>query len=171
MLTIKINDKLQVRPITIEDTDNVVRWRNNERVRNNFLYRDAFTAEIHRGWLETKVASGEVLQFIISEVKTVGIYDIGSVFFKYIDYDKKSAEYGIFIGEDDAVGHDYGNMVAGWAVSYARDVLQLDSLMLRVLADNISAVKSYESAGFVPYEVKENYIDGRNLVFMRVVFK
>lgn len=160
-------NKLQIRSIETSDTDNIVKWRNNERVRNNFLYRETFTPEGHMKWMETKVATGEVEQFIIGVVDDQTVRDIGSVYFRDIDRDKKSAEYGIFIGEDDAVGFGYGKMTAKWAVGYAREIMGLDSMILRVLADNISAVKSYENAGFVPYEKQENFIDGRDLIFMR----
>lgn len=161
--------KLRIRSIEMSDTENIVKWRNNERVRNNFLYRELFTVEGHTEWMNTKVASGEVEQFIIGVVGDAeNVCDIGSVYFRDIDHAGGCAEYGIFIGEDSAVGHGYGNLTAGWAVQYAREVMGLKYLILRVLADNVSAIKSYENAGFVPYMVHKNYIDGyRDLVLMR----
>ena len=30
-------EKVYLRPMTIEDTDKIVRWRNNPRVRKNFI--------------------------------------------------------------------------------------------------------------------------------------
>ena len=60
-----IGKNLTLRPITLVDTPLIVRWRNIDFVRNNFLYREKFTEEIHKHWLETKVATGEVVQFII----------------------------------------------------------------------------------------------------------
>ena len=58
-------EHIYLRPIGEEDTDRIVAWRNQERVRHNFIYQKPFTREGHEAWLRTKVASGEVVQFII----------------------------------------------------------------------------------------------------------
>ncbi len=138
--------KIYLRPITMEDTERIVKWRNNERVRNNFIYREVFTEEIHRKWMETKVASGEVVQFIICQLEDDK--PVGSVYLRDIDKTTEQAEYGIFIGDDDALGLGYGNEAATLMCSYAADVVQLKKLILRVFVDNIAAKKSYEYAGF-----------------------
>lgn len=160
---ISLQQNISVRPIEMDDTLNVVKWRNNERVINNFLYRGEFNEETHKEWMRTKVASGEVRQFIIEE------YDrpVGSVYFRDIDMENQTAEYGIFIGEDDGIGHGIGTAVAKWAVEYAQKEMNLKTLFLRVIADNVAAIKSYEKAGFVSYEIKPDFIDGRDLVFMK----
>lgn len=163
---IRVDENIIVRPITMEDTDMVVRWRQNPRVLQNFLYRGPFTAEIHRNWMETKVASGEVIQFIIEENEN----PVGSVYYRDIDADNRTAEYGIFIGDDEAVGHGVGSKIAAWAVGYAKNVLHTSVLKLRALADNTAAVKSYEKAGYKVYDKTEDYIDGRTLLFMKVDF-
>ena len=165
-------EHIYLRPIGEEDTDRIVAWRNQERVRHNFIYQKPFTREGHEAWLRTKVASGEVVQFIICEKETDR--PVGSVYFRDIDRENKKAEYGIFIGEEDAAGKGIGTETARQAVAYARDVLKLHKLMLRVFADNIGAVKSYEKAGFVreAYLKDEICQDGRyrDLLLMAVRF-
>ena len=64
-LPILTGEKVVLRPITDADTDNIVRWRNTPSVRDNFIFRQTFTPEMHRNWLKTKVATGEVVQYII----------------------------------------------------------------------------------------------------------
>ena len=146
----KTGDKVCIRPITREDTDLVVKWRNNERVRQNFVYREHFTNEIHEKWLEDKVFSGQVVQMIICE-KNNNNRPVGSVYFRYEDDDRTEAEYGIFIGEDDAIGKGYGSETARLAVEYAREI-GIKRLMLRVFCYNSAAIKSYENAGFKEYQ-------------------
>ncbi|SDB37264.1 GNAT family N-acetyltransferase [Butyrivibrio sp. INlla16] len=154
-------DKVYLREITYDDTPMVVKWRNNPRVRNNFIYREVFTDEIHNNWMKTKVETGEVVQLIICPKDDAadgeGTGDnaerpVGSVYLRDIDMTEKTAEYGIFIGEDDAIGHGYGNEAAELMCRYAASKLGLKRLILRVFADNISALKSYEHAGFVKTE-------------------
>lgn len=140
------SDAIYLRMMQIADTDSIIAWRNNPRVRHNFIYQDLFTPEGHLHWVHTQVETGHVVQFVICE-KATG-RGIGSVYFRDIDSGEKSAEYGIFIGEDDAVGRGYGTQAARLALSYAFEELQLQSVFLRVFADNTGARKSYEKAGF-----------------------
>ncbi len=160
-----------LRPITLDDTDHIVKWRNSDRVRKNFIYQKPFTTEGHLNWMETKVAAGEVIQFMICEKDG---RPVGSVYFRDIDPINRKAEYGIFIGEADAAGKGYGTLTAKAAVDYAREKMGLHKLMLRVFEDNRGAVRSYEKAGFVQEAClkDEFWQDGkwRSLLLMAVIF-
>lgn len=160
-----VNDKLSVRPITMDDTDLIVEWRNKPRVMNNFLIREPITREDHERWMRDKVGSGLVRQFIIIEHTAGGDRPIGSVYVRDIDMDARTAEYGIFIGEDEALGHGYGNDIVNWAVDYARD-MGLRTFSLRVLSGNEPAIRSYTQAGFEQVSFEADYIDGRDLIHM-----
>lgn len=164
---------IYLRPITMEDTEHIVRWRNSQRVRQNFIYQAEFTKEGHEAWMRNKVACGEVIQFIICLEEQDR--PVGSVYFRDIDARDKKAEYGIFIGEADAAGKGIGSETARLAVSYAQDVMKLHKLMLRVFADNKAAVRSYEKAGFVQegYLKDEHFINGayRDLMLMAIIFE
>ena len=140
-------EKIALRRILRTDTPLVVRWRNNPRVRKCFVYREEFTEKSHEKWLTDFVDTGRVLQFVMLE-KDRELRPIGSVYFRDVDREEGYAEYGIFIGENDACGLGYGTEAARLAVMYARDVLGLKRLGLRVFSDNEAAVKSYISAGF-----------------------
>lgn len=165
--------QIYLRPITMEDTELIVKWRNEDRVRSNFIYQAPFTKEGHERWMRTKVASGEVVQFIICEKKNDR--PVGSVYFRDIDLLNKKAEYGIFIGEADCAGKGIGSETARLAVGYARDVLKLHKLMLRVFADNFAAVKSYQNAGFVQEAyLKDEFLQNgkyRDMLLMAVLFE
>lgn len=144
---LRVGELVSLRPITDEDTDLIVKWRNNERIRNNFVYRVEFTRQIHQEWLKAKVYTGQVIQMIICE-NAKGGAPVGSVYFKYNNEEKTEAEYGIFIGEDDAIGKGYGNETALLAVDYAKEI-GIKKVMLRAFSYNTAAIRSYEHAGFV----------------------
>ena len=57
--------QIYLRPITAEDTELAVRWRNQPSVVANFLYRKPITREDHENWLANKVMKGLVHQFIV----------------------------------------------------------------------------------------------------------
>lgn len=135
---------VSIRPITYDDTENIIKWRNSDFVREKFIYQGLFTKESHENWMKNKVETGEVAQFII----VCDEKDVGSVYLRDIDLDKKEAEYGIFIGEESALGLGIGTKSAELIIEYAFKTLKLEKLILRVHADNERAVRSYEKAGF-----------------------
>ncbi len=140
-------DLVSLRLMEEKDFPLVVGWRNRDRVRNNFIYREEFTLEGQHKWQQTMIDTGKVVQLMICENKK-GFRAVGCVYFRDIDPDNKSAEYGIFIGEDDATGLGYGNETADLAIRYAKKVMGLKQLILRVFVRNVSAIRSYEHAGF-----------------------
>lgn len=140
-------EKIYLRPMTAEDTDNIVRWRNHSRVRKRFICQEPFTREGHLHWFHTKVETGEAIQFIICEKETDR--PVGSVYFRDINKEHHRAEYGIFIGEDDAVGRGIGSETCRAACRYGFEQEGWHKITLRLLSDNIAAYKSYEKTGFV----------------------
>ena len=168
-VTIKGNC-VTLRPITLSDTPLIVRWRNSNFVRNNFLYRGEFTEEVHNNWLETKVATGEVVQFIIEKDENGNKIPVGSVYLRDIDRENSSAEFGIFIGEESALGKGIGSESAKLVLDFAHNQLGLHRVFLRLLADNISAYKAYRKAGFISEGIFRDMkkIDGKykDIMFM-----
>ena len=144
-------DLIRLRPITEDDFPLIVKWRNNENVKKNFIYREKFNLEGQKKWKETMIDTGRVIQFIICE-KDHGDRPVGSVYLRDINREKASAEYGVFIGEDDAQGKGYGNEAALMMTEFAEKTMSLKELILRVFVYNVNAIKSYENAGFVRTE-------------------
>lgn len=155
---------ISLRPITIEDTDLMVKWRNRDFVKRNYINQSEFTREGHLKWMETCVQTGQVIQFIILENDR----PIGSVNMKDVDYEKGTAEYGIFIGERDALGKGYGSETAKQVVRLAKETYHLKKLFLRLYEDNIPAYRSYLSAGFKKIEDECAIENGRKVIFMEL---
>lgn len=139
-------EKIKLRFMTREDTDLIVKWRNNPRVRYNFIDQDLFTPEGHLHWFDTMIDTRKAIQFIICEMDTER--PIGSVYFRDISARHHKAEYGIFIGEDDAVGKGIGSEVCRLACDYGFRVENWHKIILRAFAENQAALRSYEKAGF-----------------------
>ena len=135
-----------LRPITGADTEDIVRWRNDPEVQKFFIFREPFTAEMHINWLNTKVDTGKVIQYMIVD-KADG-RSVGSVYFKDVDLQNSSAEYGIFIGESSARGRGLGSETAKLFTDFAFEKLKLHRISLRLISGNRAAMRSYERAGF-----------------------
>lgn len=141
-----MNKNVKIRHITEADTANIVKWRNTPSVYEHFIYRTPLTEEAHLNWLHNRIETGQVAQFII--VDTESNTDVGSVYLRDIDNDNRKCEYGIFIGESSCRGKGIGSAAAKLALDYAFKELNMNRVFLRVFADNIGAIKSYEHAGF-----------------------
>ena len=166
-------EKVKLRLMTREDTDLIVKWRNNPRVRYNFIYQELFTREGHLHWFDTMIDTGKAIQFIICEMDTDR--PVGSVYFRDISEQHHKAEYGIFIGEDDAVGKGIGSEVCRLACEYGFRVKKWHKIILRAFSNNMAAIRSYEKAGFEREALlkDEVCIDGvyRDIVLMGLLDK
>lgn len=141
-----IKNNVMLRKITIEDTDNIVKWRNKPEVKKNFCIQDDLTRETHLKWFTNKIQIGEVDQFIIIDRTTD--MPVGSTYLRDIDMQNKKAEFGIFIGEDNARNKGIGTDTTSLMIQYAFEELQLNKIFLRVFSNNLGAIKAYEKAGF-----------------------
>ena len=139
--------EIYLRPMKDDDTENIVRWRNSDTVRSRFIYQKLFTKESHENWIKTMIDTGKAVQMIIC-LKD-GDVPVGSVYIRDIDMTHHKGEYGIFIGEEAARGKGIGTAAAKLMIQYAFEELRLHRLFLRVFADNVQAIKSYEKAGFI----------------------
>jgi len=160
--------KVSLRPITSDDTELIVKWRNNPKVRCNFVYRNDFTVEGHTKWLTEVIGSGKAVQFLIIVNETS--MPIGSVYLRDIDHDNDKAEFGIFIGEDSARGMGYGSEATRLICKYGFEQLYLHKIILRVFEYNSAAIRAYERAGFKREAlfVDDLKFDGEyvNMIFM-----
>lgn len=168
-----ICEKCILRPITRDDTPAIVKWRNNPRVYCNFIFREKFTEEIHNNWIRTRIAAGEVIQYIIFNRDHA--VPVGSVYYRDIDRSNKSAEFGIFIGEDFARGKGIGLDATKHFVKYGLEELCLHRVQLRYIRGNIAAEKCYTEAGFIREGIFRDmvFLDGeyKDIVFMSIIGK
>ena len=138
-------NRVNLRPISESDTDNIVRWRNKKIVQDNFIFREKFTPEMHNNWLNSKVKSGEVIQYIMLD--EIG-KPFGSVYYRDIDPISKTAEFGIFIGEEDHISKGYGQEAMRLFIDFGINELGLMKIDLRVIESNDRAYHMYEKMGF-----------------------
>lgn len=159
--------QIYLRPITIEDTDNVVRWRNDRKIVENFIYRKNISREEHLNWLHNKVEAGQVIQFIICDRQTDK--PLGSIYLQNFNEESRQAEEGIFLGEEEAYGRGIGTEAAELVLKYAFETLKLHKLTARVLSYNQGSRKMHEKAGYVmeSYLKDELFLNGKyeDLIF------
>lgn len=164
-------NQIYLRPITLDDTDMVVKWRNSPEVMKNFIFRTPLTRKMHIDWFHNKIEQGLVYQFIICDKSTN--QPLGSVYLQNFEEQHYRAEEGIFLGEEAAHGKGIGTEAAKLLIKYAFEVLGLHKLTARVLAYNLASAKMHERAGYIKesYLKDELFLDGRfeDLVFYGII--
>lgn len=165
-------ENVDLREMSLEDTENIINWRNNPRVKKMFCIQSDFTEEGHINWYNNMILKGFVKQFIIVDKKAKK--DVGSIYLRDIDYKNKKAEYGIFIGEDSCRGKGIGSEAGKLLVKYAFEELKLHKIFLRVFEDNEVAINSYKNIGFTIEGIFKDDIclgkgDYKSLIFMAII--
>lgn len=135
---------VKIRKLTLEDTENIVLWRNKSFVLENFIDRKQLTKENHIAYFNQRIVTKEVEQFII----TCDEIDVGTVFLRDIDKINNKAEFGIFIGIEKYLARGIGALATKEILSFGFNELKLNKIFLRVLGKNTRAIKSYEKSGF-----------------------
>ena len=131
---------IYLRKMEVSDTDNIVKWRNDEEVRSRFIYQGVFTRESHLNWIKTMIETGKVVQMMICENETDRA--IGSAYIRDIDRVHQKGEYGLFIGESFARGKGIGREVTHLMLEYGLGELGLHRIYSRVLENNVTSLKS-----------------------------
>lgn len=169
-----IRNNVELRKIKIEDTDNIVKWRNSEEVKKNFCIQEDMDRQTHLNWFENKIKTGEVAQFIIID-RTTNL-PVGSTYLRDIDKKNNKAEFGIFIGETSARNKGIGTDTTKLMVQYGFEELELNKMFLRVFSNNTGAIKAYEKAGYkqeglAREDVKLPNGEYQDIIFMSILKK
>ncbi|WP_130837354.1 GNAT family N-acetyltransferase [Lachnoclostridium sp. Marseille-P6806] len=142
--------RIALRPMTLEDCGRVVRWRNNGRVRERYVYREAFTLEGQEEYFRTQIETGRKTQLMICEKDERGgeRRAIGCMVFQDLNRELREIEYGLFIGEDDAAGKGFGTEAIRVGMRWAFGAFPVDRIICRIFTDNIPSLQSNERAGY-----------------------
>ena len=94
--------KILLRPITLSDTQNLIKWRNDELVINHCLSRAIITEESHREFYKNNIETGRYKQFIVERIVEDFpiVYPIATVYLKDMDNTNKRCELCIFTSTD-----------------------------------------------------------------------
>lgn len=162
---------IYLRLMTFEDTDHIIKWRNSDAVRRNFIYQELFTREGHENWIRNMIQTGKAVQMIICDLASDT--PLGSVYIRDIDRHHNKAEYGIFIGEQECRGRGIGTAAAKLMLRYCFEEEKLHRIYLRALSANLQAIRSYEKAGFMKEACLKDdvWIDGeyRDIIWMAAI--
>lgn len=143
----KQGKRVFLRPLSLEDSPLVVRWRNNPRVRENYIFREPFTLEGQEAYYRDVIQAGKAVQAVICEKKT-GM-PAGCCVLNHLDFARKQCEFGFFIGEDSARGKHFSSEAAHLMLDYAFTDLSMTRAYSRIFVFNAPSLKGTGGSGFV----------------------
>ena len=156
-----VGKNVYLRPITEEDTDLIVTWRNSDAVRPYFIYQKPFTKEGHLNWLKTMIETECGYQFIVCKVEDDE--PIGCTYLRDYDREHHKIEYGVFLGSEDVKGKGIGTEILGLTLQFAFDELDVHKVFARAFSDNPASIGSFLKGGFEKeaYLKDEVYVNGQ----------
>ena len=145
--------------IRAEDSETLFRWINDpETVRFNSSYKPVHWVN-HQEWVQSLGRASNKVVFAVRLAETL----IGVVQLVDVDPVHRSAELTIRIGMEENRGKGYGTCVLKLVSDFAWRDLNLNRVWLRVLSNNIRAIRAYKKAGFFEEGVMREaaHIDGK----------
>lgn len=144
------NQRIFLRPSSLSDAASRYNWFNDPELTRLYLGRSSLTSyrQVEEEILFSTypfISTG-LYELAIQTIDT-NVY-IGNAFLRKIDWQNRSAEYGIFIGNKEQWERKIGLEVTQMMLQYAFSEFGLQRIWLTVLAFNCRAIKCFEKCGF-----------------------
>jgi RimJ/RimL family protein N-acetyltransferase len=148
-------NRVRLRPIEREDLPRYVRWFADPEFRSLIAAYKPFSPDQEERWFEQNSTAGDLQAWSIeaqigrdpSDSSERWVH-IGSCGFHQINWRNRSGEVGIIIGEKNCWGRGFGTEALRALLEWGFGTLNLNRIYLRVFADNLRAIRSYEKLGF-----------------------
>jgi RimJ/RimL family protein N-acetyltransferase len=154
------SERLYLSPINLEDVNIYTKWLNDYEV-TKYIGQDRIVTGIEKEKevLENMSKKGYNFVIVLEENDEL----IGGISFQYVNNIDKTAEIGLFIGEEDKRGHGYGPEAIKALMNYGFKTLNLQNIELIVYEYNEIAIKAYKKIGFKEYgrRSKSKYYEGK----------
>ncbi len=155
-----VGEKVYLSPRNMEDIELYVQWLNDFHT-TDYIGRSHQTISIEeeREYLENPMKD-EISFAIVDLTKDLLI---GTLSLCHINYIKRTATLGIFIGNPEYRSKGYGTEAIKLLLEYAFHYLNLNNIKLDVLEINQRAISCYKKCGFKEYgrRRKCNFINGK----------
>lgn len=147
---------VELRPLTLEDADRIISWRNDVAVAAQLFSDEPPTRESHLAWFENLGRRCDRLEFIVLLEKR----EVGTVGLSGIDLGRREAELGILIGEPSARGQGVAFEACRLLLTFGFETLGLRGIRLQLFSENEKARKLYERLGFTADATRQHRFKG-----------
>lgn len=134
-------------PLEHADIEMMRCWRNDPKVFRFMYYREYITPEMQEAWFASIENRAHAYFIVHIDGHPVGVTD-----YKQIDYDRRTAEGGIFIHDERYQNGLYAYAILAVKHAYGFNELGLQTLFANILDDNPRAIRFNKSLGYKPTE-------------------
>lgn len=143
--------RIYLRPITKDDTDLIVKWRNTPKVSSHCLNKKNITRESHLKFYKQNIETGYYQQYIVERVEEefgVAAYPIATVYLKDIDKFNHRCELCIFTSDDEEWNTESQTIAVKMLLKKAFEDLHMHKVYSYVFYKFIDEADLLKSAGF-----------------------
>ncbi len=164
-------ERIRFRAIEREDLPTFVKWINDPNVKQGIGVYLPFSMMDEQEWFDTmqkRTPSEHNLAIETKEMTPQGEETwklVGSCGFFNYDQRNASAEFGIMIGEKSYWNKGYGTEAVRLLAKHGFHTINLHRIYLRVLENNLRAIRAYEKAGFT-HEGRQRQADYKNGMYI-----
>lgn len=143
-------DNIYLRPLTINDTEYIISWRNSPEIIQRLFNQEKLTREMHLKFYKENVETGKYVQYIIERIDASNIcsYPVGTAFFKNIDLWNQKCEYGVFTKDLDEWKSEFGYIPTRLMIKKAFEEMNMNKVYVYVFSDNEEEINVYTKCGF-----------------------
>jgi diamine N-acetyltransferase len=145
-----VGERIRLRAAEREDLPQFVLWLNDPEVRFGLAMFLPFSLVEEERWFERMLEAPATEHVLVIEANDNDLWKaIGTCGLHAIDWQSRSAEAGISIGDKTCWNQGYGTDAMRLILQHGFDTLNLNRVFLRVYSNNLRAIRCYEKAGFV----------------------
>lgn len=143
--------RIYLRPITLEDGEYIVKWRNSPSVREHCFDKRIITLESNAAFYKSFVETGKYKQFIVEKIEEdfgVVSYPIATVYLKDFDIINRRCELCIYTSDDCEWNNESQSTAVKLLVEKAFNEYKMHKIYSYVFAANTEEVALLEKSGF-----------------------
>lgn len=165
-----IGNKVYLSPMNSDDYLKYVEWLNNYEIAKGVDAVARVTSiDSEKEWLAKATSEKYNFAIINKENDTL----LGNISLMKIHDVNRTAELGIFIGDENYLSRGYGSEAIMLLLDFGFKYANLNNIMLKVFDYNKRAIKAYEKCGFKTFGVwkKSHYFNGEysDEIFMNIL--
>ena len=151
-------ERFRLRPLTAGDLEQVLTWRNSERIRSAMFSDHLISVDEHHTWFERLKSAQDAVSLIFE-------YDgqpLGVVNITQIDKTTGDCTWGFYLGEPDALPGS-GTLLGTLGLEYVFSTLGLNTVIGEAFAFNSASIAFHTKLGFSRKKTRDRHVlkDGK----------
>lgn len=143
--------RIYLRPVSKQDSQMIVKWRNTPKVLSHYLSKKQITVESNEQFYDQYIETKKYLQFIVERIDDeygVVSYPIATVYLKDIDYKNRRCELCIFTSDDEEWYSESQTMAIRLLLDKVFKEMNFHKVYTYVFANNKDEIALFEAVGF-----------------------